>query len=88
MASVAISVKVDAKNYTYYLPASGGNYVRPYLPFEPMKGKAWEWCAASTVPFRLFKKDTEIRLKPWGETGGYSVVRPFGDESRESGARI
>jgi len=88
MAPVAISVKVDAKNYIYYLPASGGNYVRPYLPFEPMKGKAWEWCAASTVPFRLFKKDTEIRLKPWGETGGYSVVRPFGDESRESGARI
>ena len=58
--------------------------------FEPERNK-WKWIkfrAESPAPFRLFKKDCEFYVKPWGSAGGYQVVRPFGDYHRADGARI
>lgn len=87
-ADVTLTVTVDGIVYTYTIPHGAGTYVKSYLVFQPMKGRLWEWAARSAQPFRLFKKDTEVRLKAWGEAGGYSVVRPFGDEHRADGAKI
>jgi hypothetical protein len=38
--------------------------------------------------FRIFQKDTEIRVKPWGAADSYNIVRPFGGNSFERGADI
>jgi hypothetical protein len=87
-ADVTLTVTVDGTTYTYTIPHGAGAYVKSYVVFGPMKGRLWEWAARSGAPFRLFKKDTEVRVKAWGEAGGYSVVRPFGDEHRADGAKI
>ena len=42
----------------------------------------------SCPPFRLFKKDTEVRIKAHGSAGEYAVVRPFGGKHYEDGAEI
>lgn len=38
--------------------------------------------------FRLFQKDSEVRVKPWGAADSYNVVRPFGGNSFTKGADI
>jgi hypothetical protein len=37
---------------------------------------------------RLYRKDCELRVKQWGSSGPYQVVRPFGGDSFETGAKI
>lgn len=74
---------------TITLPLTGPNlYTR--AAFEPIYNK-WLWArvrAESDQPFRLFKKDCEFYMKPWGSSGPYQVIRPFGDYHRADGARI
>lgn len=40
--------------------------------------------------FRLFVKDSEVRVKGWGSNGPYNVSSPFGGPTHEepSGAEI
>jgi hypothetical protein len=39
-------------------------------------------------PFRLYKNDTEVRVKQWGSTDSYQVTRPFGGPSFDKGAEV
>ncbi len=41
-----------------------------------------------SVPFRLYQKDFEVRLKSWGDDTAYAIVRPQGGDSYEHGAQI
>lgn len=41
-----------------------------------------------SVPFRLYQKDFEVRLKSWGDDTAYALVRPQGGPSFERGAQI
>lgn len=69
-------------------PSTGGNFLKPYTALPPLKCKLSQYSVTSCTPFRLFVKDSEVRVKEWGNPGPYQVMRPFGDVSFEKGARI
>jgi hypothetical protein len=92
-ATVTMVITYDSgATQTYTLPSTGGVVSKVYLVLAAVKSKMIGFSLTSSAGFRLFKKDVELRMKPWGSTEGYQVVRPFGDESfnsvSESGARI
>lgn len=93
-AQVVLTVTVDGRNYTYYIPSSGGVYKKSYVvfgdgadPSTPLKGKLFTYSLFSTSPFRLFVRDSEVRVHPWAGPG-YELRQPFGDNSFQQGAKI
>jgi len=63
---------------------------KPYFPCPPLKGKLWQLSVSGTG-LQLYERDTEFLVKPWGDTGPYRRLKPFGDQSGgggSSGARI
>ena len=62
----------------------GGDYW--YDGYWPPGEEAPDPCPA----FRLFKRDCELEIKGWGDTGTYQMVSPFGGPHHEepSGAEI
>jgi hypothetical protein len=88
-AAATLTVTVDGTDYTYTVPSTSGVYSRPYLVLQPMKGKYAKYkISEPTSGLRLFQKDCEIRAKSWGANTPYQILQPFGDLSRERGARI
>lgn len=85
---VTLTITVDGVAFVYPIASGAGLYTKPYTVFQPMKGKYATYSLTSPVGFRLFQKDTEIRVKEWGTPGPYQVRLPFGDLSRTAGARI
>lgn len=89
---VTLVISVDGVDYTYTFAGTGGitgsSYAKIYFPMVAAKGRWFTYTLTSASAFRVFLRDTEIRVKPWGSGESYAVVRPFGDISRESGARI
>jgi len=85
---VTLTITVDGTAFNYTVPSGAGLYTKPYLVFQPMKGKYATYGLRSPAGFRLFQKDSEIRVRDWGSPGPYQVKLPFGDVSRISGARI
>lgn len=83
-----LSVVVDGVMFGYQIPSTGGRYRKVYLVFDSMKGLVYQASVVSPQPFRLFRKDCELRIRSWGDTGPYRSVSPFGDESMVTGARI
>ena len=67
-----------------------------YLDLPANKGVGYKFKIESVVtdsiliapPVRLWVRDTEVRVKPWGHAGSYLIVKPFGDMSRKDGAKI
>ena len=53
-----------------------------------MKAKVYQYKFTSATGFRLYAKDCEVRVKPWGSADPYTTVKPFGGESRRVGAMI
>ena len=62
----------------------GGEYW--YNGYWPSEGNTIDPCP----PFRLFKRDCEMEIKGWGESGAYMRVSPFGGphHNEPSGAEI
>lgn len=87
-ANLTFTVTADGVDYPYTIAHSSGTYKKSPVPLQPMKGRAWKYRVASSGALRLFKRDSEIRVKAWGDSGGFQVRIPFGEVSRESGARI
>ena len=85
--TVTLTITVDGTAFHYSIASQGG-YGKPYLVFQPMKGKYATYSLVSEAGFRLFQRDTAIAVKPWGDSGPYLQKMPFGDVSRISGARI
>jgi hypothetical protein len=48
----------------------------------PMKAKIFQYYITSTAGFYLFLNDLEVKVKSWGSTGSYQIVKPFGGPSR------
>lgn len=93
VSDVTLTIRVDSVVHVYTFPSTGGingnNYAKVYFPVAAVKGKYVVYALSSADPFRVFLRDTEIRVKPWGSGESYAVVRPFGDTSRDNGgARI
>ncbi|MCE5254335.1 MAG: hypothetical protein LLG45_09060 [Actinomycetia bacterium] len=89
-APITLRIAYEGATVDYAIAASGGltTYARPYIEFQHMKARARSYRLFSAAPFRLFVKDTEVRVRGWGADGPYQIVRPFGDVHREAGARI
>jgi hypothetical protein len=81
----------DGTNFPYVIPATTAGALfqqKQYLVLQAMKAKQVQYSLISTQGFRLFVKDTAIRVGGWGRNKAYRVVQPFGDVSRERGAII
>lgn len=88
-ADVTFTITIDGVAQTPYTIAStSGAYRKVYLPFRVNKGTVYKYRLESTAAFYLFVRDTEVRVKEWGSSGPYMVKQPFGDFSREVGARL
>jgi hypothetical protein len=101
-ADITYLITIDGNVFSYTITNSGGIYKKTYILFAlggsglALKGKSFIYSLNSTAPFRLFKRDCEVRVRPWISTemekysslSGYRVVNPFGDMSRLSGAKI
>lgn len=72
---------------TYTLPVSA-TYARIYLPLAPQKASWRSYQVTSTLGVRLFVRDIVVRVKNWGDPGPFRRPAPFGDYSRQVGARI
>jgi hypothetical protein len=71
-------------------PVSANQYVRCYRVLAPQKSK-WKRFkveAPGSQGIRLYSKDTVVRVKEWGSNGPYVNLQPFGDFSRQYGARM
>src|SRR5947207_1788485 len=72
---------------TTITPASTA-YARVYVIFPARKGRSVSYRWKSATPFRLYRKDTSVRVHAWGNPQGYQIASPFGGESRLVGAQI
>jgi len=90
VVGAVISVIVDGTlSQIATLKATSGP-AKVYLPTPPLKGRYWQLTATGTG-LQLYERDIEFLVKPWGSTGPYARVKPFGDASGgggESGALI
>jgi hypothetical protein len=87
-SDITLTVTVDGVDYTYTITNSGGLQTKSYVPFQQLKGKEFQYKLTSSVGFRLYQRDCEVRVGQWGRGGNYSVVNPFGHPHREHGALI
>jgi len=73
--------------FNYTIPSTGGLFLKQYMALQAMKAREVQYSLTGD-PFRMFVKDSEVRVKQWGSTGPFLSAKPFGDVSRESGAKI
>ena len=70
-------------------PVVPNQYVRVYRVLRPMKAKWHSYRVEGCGLFRLYLKDSVLRIKEWGSTSTYINVQSFGELSRTNGgARI
>ena len=92
-ADLTLTILVDGVPFVYVIPNSGGLYAKSYILFalansgQCLKGKIFTYGLASNEGFRLFKRDSEVRVHAWNG-GTIQVAHPFGDLHRASGAVI
>lgn len=85
---VTLTLLVDGVPQAYSFPATGGAYAKAYVSLIAVKGRYVQYMVESSEGCQVYQKDTEFRVKQWGDGGAYVTARPFGDVSRVSGARI
>jgi hypothetical protein len=63
----------------YTLPSTGGLKQKLFVPFQPTKGKIFDYQleTVSATYFRLYNDMCEVHVKPWINTLGYDRVNPF-----------
>lgn len=91
-SAVAVTLTIipdSSAGISYTLPSTGSILLKPWTSLAPMKCRIAQYSVTSAAPgFRLYQKDTVIRIKGWRDQGPWQVVRPFGDLSFQNGARI
>jgi hypothetical protein len=70
------------------LPSTGGAYVRQRILVPAWKQKWQKFILSAATGFSLYEKDSSVMWKPYGSNGEYQEKRPFGEVSRENGARV
>ncbi len=85
---VLLTVNYDNKSASFTIDSTNGVLLKQYVPFTVMKAKVFQYKFSSATAFRLYSKDCEVRVKPWGSQDPYMTVKPFGGESRRVGAMI
>ena len=72
---------------TINVPNSGGLQVKTKITIPPNKFKLIGFRVYSTAGFRVFASDLEVKVKQWGSTGPYDILKPFGGQG-SSGAAV
>jgi hypothetical protein len=67
-------------------PVTPNQYVRCYRVLKPQKAKWRSYRVEGCGLFRLYIRDSVVRVKEWGSTAPYVDAQPFGDLSRTNGA--
>jgi hypothetical protein len=67
---------------TLTIPNSGGLQAKAKVTLPANKFKLIGLKITSTAAFRLFEGDIELKVKQWGSTESYQVLKPFGGPSR------
>jgi hypothetical protein len=63
------------------VPNSNGLQVKTKVTVFANKAKLFSYRLSSSVPFRVFEPDIEVKVKQWGSEGQYEIVKPFGGPS-------
>jgi hypothetical protein len=70
-------VSIDGTEYSYTIPSTGGARLKQHIWLQPKKGKMFRYITNSSVPFRIYGEDCEVRVKPWNTALGYQLISPF-----------
>jgi hypothetical protein len=62
---------------TLNIPNSGGQETKTKVTLPPNKFKIAEGFLSSTQPFKLWGSDLELKIKSWGSSEPYRIVRPM-----------
>jgi hypothetical protein len=81
-AQVTLNLNVDGVDYTYIIDSTAGQYRKVDVPLQAIKGKIWTYTFTSSLPFRMFVRDTAVEIHGWAEGGPYKISQPFGDLHR------
>lgn len=76
-AVVTLTVEVDGIPYTYPIPTTNGLKSKPHVNLSPVKGKLFRYSLDSSLPFRVYGEESEIRAKSWNTKLGYQLSSPF-----------
>lgn len=90
-ATVVLAIYVDDNltPYTYNIASTGGLFLRQQVTIASLKGKQFTYKLTSANEFRLYQKDSHVKIMPWDvQQGDYLIARPFGGPSRTVGAEI
>lgn len=78
-ADITFIINVDGTDTTLTIPHSSGIFRRTYMVLPALKGKTFQFRLTSSVAFRLYGEDSEVRAKVWGAEA-YQTYNPFGIE--------
>lgn len=76
-APTTFTLEVDGVPYTYSIPSTSGLKVKNYVQLSASKGKLFRYSLDSSLPFRVYGDDCEIRSKSWNTKFGYQLSSPF-----------
>jgi len=77
-----VNMTLTADNGTpvvYSIPSTGGLKQKVYLLLQPTKCKLLRIAFDSTSDFRLYRDESELRVRGWNKTG-YDVIPIYGSE--------
>ena len=72
------AISFNGTNAQVTIPNSNGEQAKTLVIVPAFKFKLVSYTLSSASPFRLFREDVAVRVKPWGDPGPYQIVRPFG----------
>lgn len=87
-SDITLTLTVDGVSKSYVIPNSNGTHTKSLIAVEAVKGKMFSYLLTSAAGFRLFQRDSEVRLGDWLRGEGYRTVRPFGEVSRAAASKF
>lgn len=74
-----LTVTADGNATTYTIPSTGGYKRKLFIPFNPTKGKVFDYriILDTATYFRLYNEMCEVHVKPWVTSLGYGRSNPF-----------
>src|SRR5208337_3171203 len=76
--TLAFGPESNLSPITLTIPSSSGVQTKYKTPVPANKYKLISYGITSAAPFYLFREQCEAKVKAWGDTGPYSIIKPFG----------
>ena len=88
---VTLTMTTDQGVFTMTFPATGTPSLLPAKILQKAPRNKWKtisYAVTCSVPFYLWRDLTEVWVKPWGSSGEYEKIKPFGGASALQGAQV